>query len=141
MASKAGVSIHNVRTFSHYLSPTLCSFDLSREVVAVSIDLFDRYLATQGNKCSGNLALLTSLTTLHIAIKLHDCKKIKLSTLVNLSRGQFGTNHIEEMEWEILVPPCADQAIYSTSCIHPKSFDSVVQGSPGWTVAFVFELQ
>jgi hypothetical protein len=80
----------------------LNSFELSREVVAVSISLFDRYLAVRKNKCSGNLALLTSLTTLHIAIKLHACKKIKLNTLANLSRGQFGAKHIEEMEWLIL---------------------------------------
>jgi hypothetical protein len=79
------------------------SFDLSREVVAVSLNLFDRFLATRGNKCNGNLALLTSLTTLHIAIKLHDMKKIKISTLANLSRGQFGAKHIEEMEWKVLV--------------------------------------
>ena len=78
------------------------SFDLSREIVAVSLDLFDRYLATCGNKCSGNLALLTSLTTLHIAIKLHESKKVKINTLANLSRGQFGPEHIEEMEWKIL---------------------------------------
>lgn len=49
------------------------------------------------------MALLTSLTTLHIAIKLHDTKKIKISTLANLSRGQFGPKHIEEMEWKILM--------------------------------------
>lgn len=78
------------------------SFDLSREVVAVSLDLFDRYLATRNNECSGNLALLTSLTTLHIAIKIHDSKKIKIATLANLSRGQFGPKHIEEMEWKVL---------------------------------------
>lgn len=46
--------------------------------------------------------MLTSLTTLHIAIKIHDCKKIKINTLANLSRGQFGPKHIEEMEWRIL---------------------------------------
>jgi hypothetical protein len=68
----------------------------------VSLNLFDRFLATRGNKCNGNLALLTSLTTLHIAIKLHDMKKIKISTLANLSRGQFGAKHIEEMEWKVL---------------------------------------
>jgi hypothetical protein len=78
------------------------SFDLSREVVAISMDLFDRYFATLGNKCSGNMALLTSLTTLHIAIKIHDTKKIKLSTLANLSRGQFGPKDIEATEWKIL---------------------------------------
>lgn len=83
--------------------PQHCSFDLSREVVAVSLSLFDRYLATRGNDCNGSLALLTSLTTLHIAMKLNDStKKIRLSTLANLSRGQFGPTHIEKMEWTVL---------------------------------------
>jgi hypothetical protein len=77
-------------------------FDLSREMVAISMNLFDRFMATRGNKCTGNMALLTSLTTLHLAIKLHDTKKIKISTLANLSRGQFGPAHIEEMEMVIL---------------------------------------
>ncbi|GKY94158.1 hypothetical protein MPSEU_000381900 [Mayamaea pseudoterrestris] len=75
-------------------------FDLSREVVAVSLDLFDRYLA--GVQCNGNLALLTSLTTLAIAIKLYDPKRIKIATLSNLSRGQFGPTDIEAMEFKIL---------------------------------------
>ena len=77
-------------------------FDLPREVVAVSLDLFDRYLATQGNECSGKMALLASLTTLHIAIKVHSEKNIKLTTLASLSRGQFGSEHIEQMEWRIM---------------------------------------
>lgn len=77
-------------------------FDLPREVVAISLDLFDRYLATRGNQCSGNMALLASLTTLHIAIKVHSEKNIKVTTLASLSRGQFGSEHIEQMEWRIM---------------------------------------
>jgi len=77
-------------------------FGLSREVVAVSMSLLDRYLATRGNVCSGNLVLLTSLTTLHLAVKMHETKRIKSSVLSGLSRGQFDTAHIEEMEFKIL---------------------------------------
>ena len=77
-------------------------FSLSREVVAVSMGIFDRYLATQGNVCSGNMVLLTSLTTLHLAIKFHETKRVKSSILANLSRGQFDTTHIDEMELKIL---------------------------------------
>jgi hypothetical protein len=77
-------------------------FELPRELVAISLNLFDRYMATRGNVCTGNMALLASLTTLHIAIKVHADKRIKISTLASLSRGQFGTRHIEEMEWQIL---------------------------------------
>ena len=76
-------------------------FDMPREIVAISMDYFDRYLATKSNECSGNLALLASLTTLHIAIKIHSETSVKISTLASLSRGQFGPQHIEQMEWEI----------------------------------------
>mmetsp|Transcript_58058 Transcript_58058/g.141906 ORF Transcript_58058/g.141906 Transcript_58058/m.141906 type:complete len:554 (-) Transcript_58058:245-1906(-) len=76
-------------------------FDMPREIVAISMDYFDRYLATKSNECSGNLALLASLTTLHIAIKIHSETSVKISTLASLSRGQFGPEHIEQMEWEI----------------------------------------
>ena len=86
----------------HWSYNVVDHFDLSREMVAISVNLFDRFMATRGNKCTGNMALLTSLTTLHLAIKLHDTKKIKISTLANLSRGQFGPAHIEEMEMVIL---------------------------------------
>jgi len=77
-------------------------FALSREVVTVSMGMFDRYIATRGIACTGNMVLLTSLTTLHLAIKLHETKRIKSSVLANLSRGQFDTSHIDEMEMDIL---------------------------------------
>ncbi|KAL7496430.1 hypothetical protein ACHAWT_007806 [Skeletonema menzelii] len=86
----------------HWSFNVIDHFDLSREVVAVSMSLFDRFLATRGNRCNGSTALLASLTTLHIAIKVNEVRKIKLGTLANLSRGQFGPSHIEEMEWNVL---------------------------------------
>lgn len=120
--------------FSYNTDVYLCvftSFDLSREVVAISLDLFDRYLATRNNVCSGNTALLVSLTTLHISIKVHDRKKIKVTTLVNLSRGQFGISHIEEMEWRVLAalgwklhPPTQYSFVY-----HLLQFLSLEAGS------------
>lgn len=75
---------------------------MSREVVCVSLNIFDRYLATRGNRCSGTTALLTSLTTLQIAIKLYDPRKVRHCALANLSRGQFSNIDIDEMEWSIL---------------------------------------
>lgn len=86
----------------HWTFSVIDHFDLSRETVATSLNLFDRFLATRANKCDGNFALLTSLTTLYIAIKVREKKKIKLSTLTQLSRGQFGPCDIEEMEMSIL---------------------------------------
>lgn len=86
----------------HWTYNCIDHYNLHRETCAVSINLFDRFIATRGNRCDGNLALLTSITTLYIAIKVHEKKKIKLSTLAQLSRGQFGTEDIELMELEIL---------------------------------------
>jgi lipoyl(octanoyl) transferase len=77
-------------------------FDLSRDVVAVSMSLFDRFLATRGNRCNGSTARLASLAVLHIAIKVNEVRRIKLGTLANFSRGQFGPRDIEEMEWDVL---------------------------------------
>jgi hypothetical protein len=50
----------------------LSSFELSRELVAISMDLFDRYVIACNNECSGNFCLLVSLTTLHLALKLQN---------------------------------------------------------------------
>jgi hypothetical protein len=77
-------------------------FELSRQTVAISIDIFDRYMATRGNWCDSNLALLTSLATLYIAIKVNEKKKMKLCTLAKLSRDRFSPQDIELMETEIL---------------------------------------
>ena len=63
-------------------------FDLSRETVAISLSLFDRYCATLGNQCDGSIALLTSLTTLSVAVKINETKSIHLRTLADLSRSE-----------------------------------------------------
>ena len=64
----------------HWSFNVIDHFDLSIEVVAVSMSLFDRFLATRSNRCNGSTALLASLTTLHIAIKVHEVRKIKLTS-------------------------------------------------------------
>lgn len=107
-------------------------FDLPREIVSISLNYFDRYMASlstaEGSKSgrtsphgsSGDLALLASLGTLHLATKVHATnhndydpslgpleeqhhKCPSLSTLANLSRGQFGPASILEMEKLLLV--------------------------------------
>jgi Cyclin, N-terminal domain/Cyclin, C-terminal domain len=78
------------------------SFEFSREVVAVSLNIFDRYLATLGNTCTGDEALLISLAALQIAVKLYETKRVRLRTLATLSRGQFVPSDIEAMEWKIM---------------------------------------
>jgi len=56
-------------------------------------------MAAEGNKCTGETALLTSLTTLFVAVKLNETKSIHLSTLADLSRHQFTANDI--VLWEL----------------------------------------
>jgi hypothetical protein len=69
-----------------------------------------------------------------LAIKLHDTKKIRLSTLANLSRGQFGASHIEEMEWVILMalkwklhPPTAYSFIFHLLLFLPQETNPTVK--------------
>ena len=77
-------------------------FELSRQTVAISTDIFDRYMATIGNMCDSNLAVLTSLTTLYIAIKVNEMKKIKLCTVAKLGRELFTNKDIEGMEMKMM---------------------------------------
>mmetsp|Transcript_20091 Transcript_20091/g.29816 ORF Transcript_20091/g.29816 Transcript_20091/m.29816 type:complete len:335 (+) Transcript_20091:331-1335(+) len=130
----AQVNVSWREKITHWSYNVVDHFGLSREVVAISLNLFDRFLATRGNTCNGNMALLTSLSTLHLAIKLHDTKKIRISTLASLSRGQFGPKHIEEMEWVILNalqwklhPPTAYSFIFYFLLFLPKEASSLVQ--------------
>ena len=81
-------------------------FHLSRSTVAVSMNLYDRYLATCGDKYEGRFALLCSLSTLYISIKLHEPKstidRCGMSQLCKLSRDQFRPKDIANMELKIL---------------------------------------
>lgn len=118
----------------HWSYNVVDHFDLRREVVAISLDYFDRFMATRNNRCTGNMALLCSLTTLHMAIKLHDPKKVRITTLANLSRDQFGPAHMEEMEWTILKalewklhPPTAAQFVMHMLCFLPEEVSPSVR--------------
>ena len=77
-------------------------FDLSRTTAVISMDIFDRFLATRGNRCTPDFALLAAITTLYISLKIHEQTKISSESLCNLSRGRFSPTEIEEMEIEIL---------------------------------------
>lgn len=63
-------------------------------------------MATEGNQCTGETALLTSLTTLFVAVKLNETKSIHLNTLADLSRQQFTPDDITHRELRLL------QALY-----------------------------
>mmetsp|Transcript_19550 Transcript_19550/g.33598 ORF Transcript_19550/g.33598 Transcript_19550/m.33598 type:complete len:275 (+) Transcript_19550:96-920(+) len=78
-------------------------FHLSREVVALSISIFDRFFATGICRPSSEMILLASIATLHIAIKLRESAIIRLSTLSWFGRGRFRESQIADMELRILM--------------------------------------
>jgi len=143
-------------------------YKLPREIVSISLNYFDRYMATlstaegsikqkvltdsaSGNE-SGDLALLASLGTLHLATKVHltnhndydpelgpleeqHYKIPSLQSLATLSRGQFGAESIVEMEklllraldWK-LHPPTLFALMNSLLDLIPTLEDDPVDG-------------
>jgi len=75
-------------------------FDFEREVVAISLNYLDRFLATR--PVNKKLFQLAAMTTLYLAIKLYDPNTLKISSLIDLSRGYFMVEHIVAMEETIL---------------------------------------
>lgn len=78
-------------------------FDLSREVVALGMLLFDRFFAVERCRPSSDSVLLTSIATLQISIKMRESAVIKLSTLSWFGRGRFSESQIAEQELQVLV--------------------------------------
>ena len=97
-------------------------FRIEREVVSISMNLFDRFLSLKNKdnvfcKCpscqravDSHTFQLAAMTSLYVAIKVHaeSCihdstrKKLKLSSMVDLSRGQFSREDICAMELSML---------------------------------------
>lgn len=74
-------------------------FDFSREVVSVSINYLDRYLAKRSvNKKVFQLAAMTSL---FLAIKLYEPGRLSMSSMIELSRGYFMVEQMSAMEMSI----------------------------------------
>ena len=80
-------------------------FDLSREMVAISMSLIDRFLAKSEGQESGSSSkrvLLATMATLQLAIKINEHKKLHLKSYCLLSRGNFSPKQVEDMEKEVL---------------------------------------
>lgn len=76
-------------------------FRIDREVVAVSLSMLDRFLATC--KCDRTTFKLAATTTLQLAVKLlHPCRLGDLGILSDLSRGEFDMADVRDMENHIL---------------------------------------
>jgi hypothetical protein len=87
------------------------SFHLSRECVAVSMSIFDRYFAqyheTDDDKTNNNIdaeaVLLVSCATLSISIKLIEVDVLSLGALSRFSRNKYTPNEILDMEWKVVL--------------------------------------
>lgn len=75
-------------------------FDFNREVVSVAMSYLDRYLATR--TVNRRIFQLAAMTALYLAIKLFEPGKLRMSSLIDLSRGYFLAEHIVTMEDSML---------------------------------------
>lgn len=81
-------------------------FSLSREIVAISMSHYDRFMAslthTRPEFVSSRLASLVSLTTLYLATKVQLRRHIPIKTFAALSAGRYSVEEITSMETEII---------------------------------------
>lgn len=75
-------------------------FDFNREIVSISLSYLDRFLSTR--PVNKKIFQLAAMTTLYLAIKLNEQGTLKMSSLIELSRGYFMVEHIAAMEEAIL---------------------------------------
>jgi len=75
-------------------------FDMDREIVSVCVSYLDRYVAQR--LVSKRVFQLVAMTSLYIATKFYDPRKLCITSLVALSNGNFLGRDLLEMEREIL---------------------------------------
>mmetsp|Transcript_5695 Transcript_5695/g.7004 ORF Transcript_5695/g.7004 Transcript_5695/m.7004 type:complete len:334 (+) Transcript_5695:68-1069(+) len=71
-------------------------FGGSRELVAISQNYVDRFL--DRFRCDCTAYKLASITALYLAVKVHNRKPFSMTSLADLSRGEFLVEDIAEME-------------------------------------------
>jgi len=95
-----------------------CNID--REVVLTSVYFFDKFLSSQATGCNSNFIQLIAMTSLFLASKLYGPKPsaISMEYLASLSRSEFTTGHLTQMEMLLLRslkwhvhPPTAKAAV------------------------------
>lgn len=84
-------------------------FDLNREVVSIAMSHLDRYLAVYPSTVDKNLFQLLAMTCLYLSIKLNEYKHLlipgsrsSMDTILQLSRGFFTLEQMEQMEYDVL---------------------------------------
>eukprot|EP00579_Thalassiosira_antarctica_P009758 CAMPEP_0201908202 /NCGR_PEP_ID=MMETSP0903-20130614/383_1 /ASSEMBLY_ACC=CAM_ASM_000552 /TAXON_ID=420261 /ORGANISM="Thalassiosira antarctica, Strain CCMP982" /LENGTH=337 /DNA_ID=CAMNT_0048442493 /DNA_START=172 /DNA_END=1185 /DNA_ORIENTATION=+ len=106
-------------------------FDFNREVVSVAMSYLDRYLATR--TVNRRIFQLAAMTALYLAIKLFEPGKLRMTSLIDLSRGYFTAEHIVTMEdsmlqslhWHVHPPTpfafCGDLMLLVSGDINPRA--------------------
>ena len=75
-------------------------FEIKREVASISMNYLDRYLSI--HTVDMKTFQLASMTSLFLAVKLYESTTLSVSSLIELSCGNFETEHITSMENSIL---------------------------------------
>ena len=99
-SSAAGVNEQWRSRICEWSYQVIDHFDYDREIVAVSLSYLDRYLCKR--PVNKRTFQLVAMTTLYLACKLYDPNKLRMSSLIELSRGYFTEEHITAMEGSIL---------------------------------------
>ena len=71
-------------------------FDYNRQVVAIAMNYFDRYLALR--PVNREIFQLAGMTCLYIAIKHNQATVLSLDAFISLTSGQFQEQQLKEME-------------------------------------------
>lgn len=106
-------------------------FQASREIVAFAFAFLDRFVDRYS--CDRTTFKLASMTCLYLATKMFSLEQISITSLAELSRGEFEVSHISEMEriiletlqWRLNPPTAQAYILRLTSLIHTE--DSVVR--------------
>jgi hypothetical protein len=97
-------------------------FRMDRDVVSISMNLFDRFLGLQDNNCNSckcpscrgavdrRTFQLAAVTALYLGVKVHaescandsQSRRLSLSLILELARGQFSAQDICDMELRML---------------------------------------
>jgi hypothetical protein len=73
---------------------------MDRDLVFIAMSFFDRYLSRYS--VDETLTQLVAMTCLYLAVKIHSCKKISITSIVSLSRGFFRLDQVVKMEMCIM---------------------------------------
>lgn len=119
-------------------------FRTNREIVSYAFSFLDRFI--DRCNCDRTAFKLASMTSLYMATKIFNAKQISITSLADLSRGEFDVEHIAEMERIILEtldwrmnPPTA-QSFIDYLCVFIPLEDEVATNAIYQRAIFLSEL-